>query len=78
MAQAGRAGAAGQDRCGVGWRGIAGAAVLQQDVHAAATSCLPGYPVGRLALAVRGPHVDPVLHTYTYKHTHGYLAHLAS
>lgn len=68
-AQAGCAGAAGQNGCGVWWRGITGTSVLQQDVHAATTSCLPGYSEGCLALAVCGLHVDPVLHRHTHKST---------
>lgn len=77
-AQAGCAGAAGQDRSGVWRRRLAGTSVLQKDVHAATTSCLPGYSEGRLALTVCGLHVDPVLHRHTHPRAQGYLAHLAS
>lgn len=60
-AQAGGAGAAGQDGGGSGGGDLAGTAVLQQDVHAAFAAVLPGHHHGRLAQAVLGLHIDPVL-----------------
>lgn len=44
--------------------------MLQQDVHAAATSCLSGYSEGRLALAVCGLHVNAVLRRHTDTKAH--------
>lgn len=62
-AQAGCAGAAGQDGGGSGRRRLVRTAVLEQNINAASASCFSGYPHSCLTMVVFCFHVDSILRT---------------